>query len=223
MYTIVTLRALENWFYEHDEQSMFDNIVLPEYIDKEDLIVHIFDRAGDFGVLHVDPDYAKMMTETFFRTHLDQFQRMVDAITAEYNPIENYDRHEKRDNNSKGDSSFENDGHSQMSGSDTTTTNYGKITTGTRAAFNSNSYEPYDKSTESGSDTVTNSPATKNTTHAEGEGDHKEEFHETAYIHGNIGVTTNAEMVTQELKLRLFNIYELIANMYVKTFCIMVY
>jgi hypothetical protein len=42
-------------------------------------------------------------------------------------------------------------------------------------------------------------------------------------IHGNIGVTTNAQMVTQELELRKFDIYTDIARRFEKEFLIQIY
>ena len=41
--------------------------------------------------------------------------------------------------------------------------------------------------------------------------------------HGNIGVTTNQEMIEAELKLRRYDIYNIISNEFLDKFCIGVY
>lgn len=45
----------------------------------------------------------------------------------------------------------------------------------------------------------------------------------TAKISGNIGVTTTQEMIEQERKLWMFNLYKLIAEEFKQNFCVMVY
>ena len=145
-------------------------------------------------------------------------------------------------------------------------------TTNTRAAFNSGSYDPYDKS-----DTTTTYGRTENTlstyggttadalqhgetvtgsettdrdmsqatqygktqsdvlqygrTHTERlqrgttetrTGDGEESY--TEHTHGNIGVTTNQDMIRQELELlQRFNVYDWIAAKYEREMCIQVY
>lgn len=41
--------------------------------------------------------------------------------------------------------------------------------------------------------------------------------------YGNIGVTSTQQMIDQELKLREFNLYEKISDMFIQEFCIMIY
>lgn len=145
-------------------------------------------------------------------------------------------------------------------------------TTNTRAAFNSGSYDPYDKS-----DTTTTYGQTEKVTakyggttadslqHGEtvaGSGStdrdvsdvtsygktqedvlqygrtHSEELRRattetrtgggsetyTEHTHGNIGVTTNQEMINQELRLLMeFNIYDWIAHKYEADMCLQIY
>lgn len=45
----------------------------------------------------------------------------------------------------------------------------------------------------------------------------------TAQISGNIGVTTTQEMIEQERKVWMFNLYKLIAEEFKQNFCVMVY
>lgn len=55
-----------------------------------------------------------------------------------------------------------------------------------------------------------------------GESIEKETY--TQHLHGNIGVTTNQQMINEELALmKSFNIYQFISNMFMNDFCIMVW
>lgn len=45
----------------------------------------------------------------------------------------------------------------------------------------------------------------------------------TAHLWGNIGTTTSQQMLREELEVRKFNLYDQIADMVIKEYCIMVY
>lgn len=89
-----------------------------------------------------------------------------------------------------------------------------------------NPIENYDRiethnTTHNGDDTVKVSPFDSN----DFENDSRTENNDTttvnSRVHGNIGVTTSAQMLTQELDiLPKLNIYENIANMFYSEFCI---
>lgn len=112
----------------------------------------------------------------------------------------------------------------------------------TVSAFNSDSYQPDTKvegSNSSQTDSVTNEEITEegsgeeHTTHSEtnsegntvnrnGSSDEIESYNE--HTHGNIGVTTNQQMINEELALmKSFNLYQFISNMFMDDFCIMVW
>lgn len=222
-YSVITLRAIDSWFFNHGERSIFDNIIIPDELIKDDLVATIFDLAGDFSVLHTDPNYYKNQTERWFRIHLEDFQKMIDALTAEYNPITDYSRKETRDIANTTHSEGEGASSGTSTGTETETTNYGRTDTGTVAAFNSSSYEPHEKNQSSGSDTSTRTPNLSTSGTTEHSADSTGEQHEIINIIGNIGGKSYQEHIVEELKLRKFNIYELIAEMYIENFCIRVY
>ena len=81
-------------FYQFTDKTLFDNIKLYECFDKQILIDLIMQQSGELFPFHQQPDYLKLNIENWFARMYDQFKRMHDAITAEYNPIENYNRTE---------------------------------------------------------------------------------------------------------------------------------
>lgn len=199
-YAIITMQGMEAAYQNVFKTSIFDGIELPEGIDKETLVDRIFLRCGEFSVMHSDVEFMHDQILNFFKIHLNTFDRWQQAATSEYNPIENYDRYE--DYSGNGD----NKGQNQQNGTDNSTD------TTTKAAFNSSSYEPYEKSVVSGSSSLggTNS------------GDYREAH--TSHIHGNIGVTTSVKMLEEHVDFwRDFNIYKAIADLFADEFTIMVY
>lgn len=228
----ITLQGIERFLDSHNESGLFDLIDLPEGINKGDLIVTIFRKCQDLELVNSDPWSLQLDVKSWFATHYDSFDRWVTALAMEYNPLENYDRQE----NWRDDHTFQNNNSSSESGGGTIgntretknmQTAYNSTNETDRAAFNSNSYENYEKVTHGGNDTVngkviddgtntfhSNSSENNNGTDA---GVH------SGRVHGNIGVTTSQQMLESEIKLRYFNIYDAIAELFKEDFCILIY
>lgn len=94
----MTLWGLES-FMQSEGRSIFDDIVIPEQLDKQTLIDSIFLRANEFPVLYTDTDYLHYMTQAWFKKYQDTFEKWVYAMELEYNPIFNYDRFEEINDN----------------------------------------------------------------------------------------------------------------------------
>lgn len=69
--------------------------------------------------------------------------------------------------------------------------------------------------TYNGKETLTDKGTVKH------EGDNK--VHRAGRVHGNIGVTTAQQMITQEREIALFNLYDLIVEEFKCEFCVLVY
>lgn len=166
----------------------------------------------------VIPDTGEELPGAFIFSEWNEFiarngenlKRMIDALYAEYNPIENYNMREQGATGTKQDAhrttphgeitvettpfatGINSTGDGAQTGKTTTTTRY----------TNADSETEYD-----------NTKTIKNNDDNEETGYHKGEQH---YLKrsGNIGVTTSAQMITQELELR---VVDLIAD-FVKRF-----
>lgn len=197
--------------YEYDPQ-IFDNLTLPEGLDKDTLIDNILLRSGEFEVIYPDADFMKFSIGAWSRKWSATITRWVTALAIEYNPLENYDRYEhwtdERDiSGSEGGSS---------SGSTGGTT--GSTTTNKVSAYDAgDNLTTHDQSESHGSDSTSNS--------GEYSSEHStdDDLEHDGRIHGNIGVTTSQQMLLSELDLGYWNIYEKITDLFLTEFVIPIY
>lgn len=183
--------------------DIFDDIILPEKIEKNILIYHILNYAGEFELLYSNPDFFKFIITNWFKTNYYKFEKLVNTMYLEYNPIENYDRTETHSRINSKKSIGESNGTTSGSGN-----NEIKV-----AGFESNKYVSKENTTQN-ENTKTNSESTA----SENENENIE-----SRIHGNIGVTTSQQMIQAERQLSNFNIYNIIAIDFSNEFCILVY
>lgn len=108
------------------------------------------------------------------------------ALTAEYNPIHNYDRTEEETEGIETSSSVSGESSSENGGQDVRTVD--------RQGYNAADYVPADKETTEYGGTGSSSSSTS----GEGSTDRTRDLH----VSGNIGVLTNQAMVQAELDLR---------------------
>lgn len=81
-------------FYNYDN-TLFDNLVLPDEIDRDALIYLLLQRYGEFDLIYTDLDFLKVSFGYWSKSHQVTFEKWLDGFKAEYNPIENYDRIEE--------------------------------------------------------------------------------------------------------------------------------
>ena len=123
-------------FYQYDK-TLFDNIVLPDGIDKDNLVAEIMRNSGDLYPYHQIPEYLKSNITFWFSRRLFDFDRMYKSLRMEYSPIDNYNRIEdiKRAYKDSGSDTetltLGSSTTSKHSGSDTETTTLGSSTTST--------------------------------------------------------------------------------------------
>lgn len=221
------------------KDGLFDNLKLPDGINKTDVINQILLDSSSFEVVYSDFDFMQfgigLWSSTWYRT----FEKWQNALSLEYNPIENYDRMEDwKDSivNKMNKNSVENRNLSNSMRSDR---NLQSVTKNTGSDNNLHNVSPYDsgayvadsqdvaninnqsetadtgtmKTNSSDSGTVTNTGNDSSNTDSTHKG----------RTHGNIGVTTSQQMLEAELKIARFNLIKQISDVFIKEFCIMVY
>ena len=206
-------------FYQYD-QTLLDDIVLPDGIDKDNLVAEIMRNSGDLYPYHQVLEYLKRNINFWFARRLFDFERMYEALRTEYSPIENYDRKENitRD--------YENSGSDKASttlGSTTTSSNVGSNDNENKvSAYNETDYTNREKDTQSYNSTVTNTGSGTDTTQTYYGLKRKEV--EDIRVHGNIGVTTSQQMIESEMSLRAkYDIYKIIAKEFEREFLVQIY
>lgn len=195
-----------NGFYNYDP-SILTDLDLPEGLDEEQLRFTILDNAGMMVPYHQVLPQLGVAIHNWFTQNKDNFARILAAISAEYNPIENYDRTEDR--------TLKTANTSESSATSTGTTSSNSESTSQRAADNSETFRNTDKQIGNATSGGTNTSGSN--------GKSNEDVTEHLRVHGNIGVTTNQQMVQAELDLRRYNIYEDICNRFVDKFLLGVY
>lgn len=213
-------RITLNGMYLYDP-TLFDGIVLPGGMSKELMVDQIIRQSGDLFPLYQVPGQVKKAITQWFERRLPNFEKLWEGFTAEYNPIENYDRHEEttetpditRVNTVDGTKTETPDiTHTIKNSGKDKSTNTADV-----AGFDSSNYVPNSKtvsegeSSTGGSETESGTRSYKDdtTTTDKESGTRKTE----SRVHGNIGVTTSAQMLEGELALRAsLDLYVVIAT-----------
>lgn len=161
----MTLWGIEA-FLKSKEESVFDQLVLPVGITKDDVVDNIFLRAGEFEVLFADPDFLKYSIGVWGRKYYKTFEKWITALNVEYNPLENYDRVEEwTDNNTENSNNLRTNNLTQ-SNNNTRTDNLTQSNDNTRTdnltQTENSSASTSDHQTGSDSSTVSGSQETVN-------------------------------------------------------------
>lgn len=230
------------------DNTLFDNLSLPDGYDKDIFLETLLLEHGEKCVLYTDIDFMKFTIGAISRKWELEFERIYEALTAEYNPIENYDRNEYWEDHAGTTYGKQNNVDYTETRTPTlkTTTTYGKTDTNTQttdstnekkvAAFNSSTYEPSEKNEsrdgtrtleQRGNDRLEWSGQDKTNIKGKTEGlsgTDKTNSSHTGRVHGNIGVMTAASMVSEIIKQRKKeNLYAVVTDIFAKEIAIGIY
>ena len=223
--------------------DLFGLLNLPPGIDKDTLVNNIMLRGGEFEVVYSNPDFYKSAIGLWSNKHYRTFEKWINALNIDYNPLENYDRMEEwSDTGSRINTGTVSDsGERKNTGTQSTETTGNDNFTGSGnstsadeiSAYNSNSFQNDKKNTTNSSNssetnTTTNSTRTDNLSESNSNTrtdnlSEKTNSDRIGRAHGNIGVTTSQQMLQSELDIAKWNIYEQITDLFLSEFCIMVY
>lgn len=152
----ITMIGFYNYMLAHND-NLFALLDVPAYINKETLIDTILMRCNEFEVLYSEPYYLKHAIGTFSQKWYRTFEKWVNALQVEYNPLENYDRIEEWSEKNTG--TVQNTGSGSNTGTVTEAGNTSNTGTVTDAGSTTNTGTVKNEST--GSDT--SSGTTSNT------------------------------------------------------------
>lgn len=233
--------------YNYDE-TLFDNITLPTEFDttanRSTLINQILMRAKDFEALYPDADFMKSQIKYWSDENIFIWDRIYALTKLEYNPIENYDRMEESSETGQNATARTGEAVSARAGSNSqdqserraeSSSEAGSESSETKkAGFNTTTLEP--QSGQTGSSSAQRAATAENTTTGTGTttetatgrtNENENSNHnilKSSRIHGNIGVTTPAQMLRGDLEIYPdLNLIRRIVEDFVTEFCIMVY
>ena len=124
------------------QPTILKELDLPEGMSEETMGDYIYMYAGENETRYSDPDILERLVHTWFTSRKTDFQYMWEALHAEYNPIENYDRHddftEEIDSTTNRESNVKTTQEGEATTEDSSTTTPGKIPEEQVSAFGSN-------------------------------------------------------------------------------------
>lgn len=244
---LIDINGLYMW-----DSSIFDNMVIPSDIDKQTLIDKIIWDCRELTITVVSPAMIKRAIELWSKSNIYYWTELQKTLHYDYNPIENYDRHELTTDN------YLNDGNGTERGTRTqtqkgsntstqtgtkTTTQKGTETTTdalTVSAYDDNNLVPRETHTitkdygadgivtteDLGAGMVTTNTPDLTTTETP---DIRTTDHNTgnnrheSYVHGNIGVMSSQQMVLAQRDVINISLYNIIVNSFKNEFCILKY
>lgn len=83
--------------YQYDNR-IFDGLVVPQGVDKETLINNILSESAEFEVLYPEPRFLSNAIAAWSAKELPVWEKLVETLHYEYDPISNYDRNEESTN-----------------------------------------------------------------------------------------------------------------------------
>lgn len=214
MQMTLSIRALYNY-----DNSIFDDIVFPTDFNKQNFIDYILLNFAELECLYPNPEYLKKAVKAWSIARQKAWVRIWTALSAEYSPIENYDRqeewvdHTQGENNNSVTEDKTDDGTTNGT-NDATITNYA-------TSFNSDTPKETDHSVAHSEAAGTSHNQDHGTTN--GKETKNEENTRTGRAHGNIGVTTNQRMITEELELRKNDFCHIVADEFKLEFLLQIY
>lgn len=147
-----------------------DHLILPEDLDRDTLLPMVLAESAELEVIYPDPATLKIVMPAWSRSRCPSWQRMLDALDEEYDPLHNYDRTETEtiedgleediSDTTTGNSSTARTGSTETTKAETETTeediaDTGSSTTsgtstGQVTGFNTQSFADNDKTVNSG-------------------------------------------------------------------------
>lgn len=210
--------------YNQDNEILDDHhLYLPEGVDRSTIISLILSETAELEVLYPRPDTMKTVVKAWSFARLSAWERMLDALEEEYNPLHNYDRTEVETGTNTGSEGETGTIQTAEDISDTGSNQTSATTTDQVTGYNSNTFADDNKQLASGSASSMNArdrdeTETRNLTHTRNLA-HARNLH----IFGNIGIVTSAQMLTGELEVRATDIYRIIVDEFKQYFCLMIY
>lgn len=213
--------------YNHDE-SIFDNLSLPDGVDVDTVKESILMECAELELLYPDFDFMKNAIGVWCAKEAPFWEKVHEMETAEYNPIENYDRYDTEVETT--DRAHDKNANNVVSGTTKNKANDISVENG----YNRELVAGFDSDTPKlNNETLTNNTGNSNT-ESETTGQtaqlnteknkENENRVKSLHSHGNIGVTTVAQMMKEMINvLPEVNTVSVIVNSFKQRFCLMVY
>lgn len=85
---------INTMMFYHWDNTLFNGMLLPEGVDRTTVIDTILLETSDFPLVITDLETLRYSIELWSKHRVDIWTKLLETTQYEYNPIENYDRHE---------------------------------------------------------------------------------------------------------------------------------
>lgn len=221
-------------------QYLFDDLHLPADIDSATVTNNIIYTCAELEVIYPDPYFMQFAIGEWSKKELPIWEKIREMETADYNPIENYDRYDNEvETTDRARENKKNDTINSTSKADATTasetTNNGvntAVSLDKVAGFNTDTLATNAQNTTSNTDATTGKDESTTESNSTGasvqntvdKGNENENRVKSLHSHGNIGVTTVATMIQEQMKiLPEVNTVNYICESFKRRFCLLVY
>lgn len=189
--------------YNYDN-TLFDDIVIPDNADKDVLITEILRQSAGNESRYQSPKLLKRMIENFFKTNEWKFSELWKTTEYEYDPLVNYDleiseTREREENNDRT--------RNVESIRNSTGTSKGTVKEGV-SAYNVSDYSPKSKTDSDG--TITNNGTGSETETENSKGDGTESI--IRREKGDNSARSTQYMIKEQREIVDFNWYQIVAN-----------
>lgn len=181
------------------DPGIFGGMQLPAGMRKQVFIDLLLAECAELEVLYPDPALMRQLITSWSYTRVSSWNKLYKSTMLEYNPLENYDRYETWED---------------VDGSTGNTSTTGStIGSGTDRVAGYDSGRLVDRTAQNA--TTQDSSNVNSNTERRG--------NRTGHIHGNIGVTTPAQMIAGEREIYKYDVYAYIADEFKQRFLLLVY
>lgn len=204
-------------------RDLFSTLVLPTGYDKPTFVNALLLEHGEKCVMYTNPEFMRQSIGIWSAKWALELERIYEALTAEYNPIWNYDRNEEwTDGGGRKIDTTSNVGHklTDKPDYDVTTSNVTSAETEHQvSADNSGTYQPESKDISNIGTSKVNTKGTASdvaeTTNGKENVAEISNSNHTGHMWGNIGVTTASAMVNEVVQQRYkYNLYGIATRLF---------
>jgi hypothetical protein len=212
-----------NSFLNYSNNTLFDNLTLPYGIDKDLLIDNIVMEAGEFELVYANLDFMKSAIGVWSAKNYRTFEKWINALNVEYNPLENYDRIEEWKETHSGNKNGTTTTNESSSNSGSISNNQNNTSTNNVSAYDATTLVTESQNIDGGSSSSSSNGSTSSNGTVTTNDNESTSDLRSGRTHGNIGVTTSQQMLESELNIAKWNVYKHITDLFMQEFCIMVY
>lgn len=196
--------------YEYTDRNLFENLILPEGIDKDTFIHNLLLYAGEFEPLYPDDDFLKFAIGKWGEKWYDTFERWHKSLSYEYNPFWNYDlTKESTDNRVVNNTTDTNT---------TTDTKNNSEKENYKSAYDSNTLQPNEKDDTDFTGNVKSNGNIKGNT--------KDDLTHKSHTYGirpTMRSHSMSEILKEELEVSEWNLYQHMIDIFSTELLIMIY